>query len=539
MSRSSYWNPAEKVEVKPVVGVGVDPVGAPIDEAAGRVTLNRRARQPVVGLVLELRRAEDGVLLGEEVHAGVRHETERVPTRHEGVPRQVGRAYETVHVLVVDDVGRGLEDVAVGEGVAGPGAVVALAQVDEGRGRRERHPVADAAVVVVGEAASGLGVERRRADAEEDRGSDALVHVQLEGLLVVARAGDDPAVVLDQPRDVVAGGLVPPIHAQRALEGEGGVPGQEFLVVVERVGRVEVGRVGAEGVHRVVHRVELAQSEVVGLLEEAQTLREVEAWRAHQAALGGDQDHAVGGLRAVDRRRRRALEDLDALDVVGVEVGDPVRRVVLLAPADRVARRHRHHVHVRRDLVVADDHAVDDVERPVVPDDRRSAAQLHLDAAPGRAVVGLHVGPGDTALQGLLEAGDGSACKVLRAHRGNRVGKVLAAYSGRLPGHDDLVEVEHVPLELDGNVGLPGGNGDLDAAVADDPHGKSLLAGRQLEGEVALVVGVGVDGGAFHIDQRGCNRDFAARFGDLAGHGAGLGGEGGCPEEHAEDEEED
>ena len=171
-------------------------------------------------------------------------------------------------------------------------------------------------------------------------------------------------------------------------------------------------------------------------------------------------------------------------------------------PRTGPARRDRDHVHVGRDLVVADDHAVDDVERPVVADDRRSAAQLHLDAAAGGAVVRLHVGARDAALERLLEAGDGSAGKVLRAHRRHRVGEVLAPHAGRLPCDDDRVEVEHVPLEFDGNVGLSGGNGDLDAAVADDPHRKSLLAGREFEGEVPLVVGVGVDGGALQIDQR-------------------------------------
>src|SRR5690606_39374319 len=44
------------------------------------------------------------------------------------------------------------------------------------------------------------------------------------------------------------------------------------------------------------------------------------------ATLGGDDDHAVGRVGAVEGRSRRAAHDLDRLDLVRVDVVDPRRR---------------------------------------------------------------------------------------------------------------------------------------------------------------------------------------------------------------------
>src|SRR2546427_238648 len=87
------------------------------------------------------------------------------------------------------------------------------------------------------------------------------------------------------------------------------------------LGRPHAERVGRVAVDARAHRV------CQGKRPEA--LGHAETGRARVPASGGDHDHAVRCLRAVDRRSRRALQDLDVLDVVRVQVGDAVDRVVL------------------------------------------------------------------------------------------------------------------------------------------------------------------------------------------------------------------
>src|SRR5690606_2516743 len=56
--------------------------------------------------------------------------------------------------------------------------------------------------------------------------------------------------------------------------------------------------------------------------------RRIQPRRAHGTALGDDLDHPVRGIRPVQRRRRRALDDLDALDVTRIDVAEPGERRV-------------------------------------------------------------------------------------------------------------------------------------------------------------------------------------------------------------------
>src|SRR5690606_27369916 len=114
------------------------------------------------------------------------------------------------------------------------------------------------------------------------------------------------------------------------------VDGPQDLVIVEDPG---APRAGAEQAPRLIEheRVIARDPEVRRDIAEADlgTSREADAVRGTTAGLRRDLDHAVPGLRAVQRRRGRALHDLDALDVVRVDV--------------------RHAAH--------DQHAVHDIER--------------------------------------------------------------------------------------------------------------------------------------------------------------------------------
>ena len=97
-----------------------------------------------------------------------------------------------------------------------------------------------------------------------------------------------------------------------------------------------------------------------------------EARRPGAARLGGDQHHALPGARAVDRARGRALQDLDVLDVVGVQVDGAVlhdRALTRVAAVVGIEARRRHRL-------VVDRHAVHDEQGLAVADDRADAADL-------------------------------------------------------------------------------------------------------------------------------------------------------------------
>ena len=98
-------------------------------------------------------------------------------------------------------------------------------------------------------------------------------------------------------------------------------------------------------------------------------------------ALGRDDDNAVRRERAVDGAGRGTLQDFDVLDVRRVEVGDTVDRLVLAVRDAATGRGDG--VQTVQDDGVADDHAVDDVERAGIGVDRRRAAELHLHTAAG------------------------------------------------------------------------------------------------------------------------------------------------------------
>ena len=143
--------------------------------------------------------------------------------------------------------------------------------------------------------------------------------------------------------------------------------------------------------------------------------------------LRGDQDHAVGGARSVDRRGRRILEHGDVLDVVGVD------------QAERVARAG--------DASVVNRHTVDDDERIVARVERGAAADP--DAAPraghAAAVGDLH--PGDLARHELLGRRDVPGQKIIGINRRHR-SRQVAGLGRAVADHDRLVEQEGLLFHL-------------------------------------------------------------------------------------------
>ena len=124
----------------------------------------------------------------------------------------------------------------------------------------------------------------------------------------------------------------------------------------------------------------------------AEARRERETRPPDVAALGEDLNDAVVGARSVERRGRGTANDLDALDVGRIEVGETILRI---RPDAEVGELRR---------PVVDDDAVDDVERIGAGDERVDAAQTHGDAAAARAAGVLRdLRAGNLALHRLID----------------------------------------------------------------------------------------------------------------------------------------
>src|SRR2546422_738735 len=117
-----------------------------------------------------------------------------------------------------------------------------------------------------------------------------------------------------------------------------------------------------------------------------------EARRAGAARLRRDQHDALAGARAIDRARGRALQDLDVLDVVGVQVDGAILHHGALTRVTTVVRVEAR----RRNSRVVDRHAIHHEQRLVVSDDRANAADLNERRCAG--IAGL---AGDLDVRGL------------------------------------------------------------------------------------------------------------------------------------------
>ncbi len=206
--------------------------------------------------------------------------------------------------------------------------------------------------------------------------------------------------------------------------------------------------------------------------------RHVELGVAGRAALGDDLHDAVRRFRAVQRRRRGSLDDLDAGDVVRVQVVQAAHAAA--APLTGAAAR----IAVHANAVDVDDRVRAEGQTGDAADlQRRSGADLsggrHRDEA-GHALREqlVHVGRGSEREHlGRIDALDHVADRApLRAARG--------------PRHHDRVQIERPLGELDVHrrgVAVRYARRPLHRAVAEELEHQAHLAGRNAREHVTTL----------------------------------------------------
>ena len=249
--------------------------------------------------------------------------------------------------------------------------------IDEAGCGRKRGVPAGAVVLVVGHAPVVGGVDHFRGQLDIQPAGERLVEVESERLLVVEGVVDDAAVVLDQARGEVAAGLATTTEGDAGFVGKRGVPHQVPLVIEDLSPsggeiRPPVRAVDGSGLCRAPEDSRPHPGRR-GHLGRAEALADSEPRGTGPALLGGDDDHPVGRLGPVDSRRRRPFQHLDAVDVVGIEVGDSVHGVVRISSRAVAGGCVSQAAVAAIDRVVRDDHTVHHIERGECADDRRHA----------------------------------------------------------------------------------------------------------------------------------------------------------------------
>src|SRR5690606_21646467 len=153
------------------------------------------------------------------------------------------------------------------------------------------------------------------------------------------------------------------------------------------------------------------------------------------APLRRDLDDAVRGGRAVERRRRRPLQDLDRLDIGRVDVVQTRRRLTAYAEAERGLR-------------ALDAHTVDDDQRRVRERNAVRAADTNARARPRHPRALEDRLARDLALQELRGVRDRRELHVLDIHRADGVANLTATLLTARGGVDDQrVELDRAHLE--------------------------------------------------------------------------------------------
>ena len=187
---------------------------------------------------------------------------------------------------------------------------------------------------------------------------------------------------------------------------------------------------------------------------------------AFPAALRRDQNDPIRPARSVDAGRGGVLQDLDALDVVGVDGGQRVVVQRPRIPAQEVILRNRN--------------AVDHVERITGRRDGSHAADSDERWGAGDAGRLRNLDPGCLALQGGFEGRGLDGSDLLRVHRSDGTRHFLRSLHAVADDHDVL---DHHRVLLESHIQLErltGGQFDLAGflEVPDEREVHGVAAGR-------------------------------------------------------------
>ena len=184
-----------------------------------------------------------------------------------------------------------------------------------------------------------------------------------------------------------------------------------------------------------LHRHVVREVRLVAALSSLEVRRP--ARLAGAAALRGDLDDAVRRRGAVQRDAGRSANDVDRLDVLGVDVVDARRRLAARGDvgAERVRRGDVDLIAIA-DVVVRPD-AVDDQQRLVRQ--RQRVRATHADARPGagRAIGLLHIESRSARVQHVREVARRRELTDGRRDRGNAAARLALTdlLTGGRDGH--------------------------------------------------------------------------------------------------------
>ena len=217
-------------------------------------------------------------------------------------------------------------------------------------------------------------------------------------------------------------------------------------------------------------RVELPCSEQPVGAAPPHLTREVELGRATGPPLGLDDDDAVGRAGPIYRGRRGRLEHLDRLELLHVQVCEPVHQRILTAAdagGGRTGASTGDGVGAVGDGIVGDDHPVQDEERLAGPENRRDPADLYLTAAARSAAVHRDHRARHLALERLLQRRRRSPIELLGSDLHGGCRRVAALERRRLAGYHHSLELEGILREGHHDVRLARLHGHFLLLVAD------------------------------------------------------------------------
>ena len=212
--------------------------------------------------------------------------------------------------------------------------------------------------------------------------------------------------------------------------------------------------------------------------------------------LRGDDDNAGHGAGAVDGGRGAVLQDVETLDIVGVQTGDGRGDQGVGITGGQGFRIHFHDVF--------HDHAIDDPQRLGGAVDGGRAADADLRSRTESTGDVLHGDTGDTSFQRAGNVGHTGQRRFLRVQLGGRTGEQAAVHLGHT-GHDRLLEDFGIRPEGDADVVL---HWNFRLLIAHEGNHEVLRILRHLvQDKVTVLVRDGSDLGlAFHRHERSDDR---------------------------------